>query len=91
MAKTGETAEARGKLPDLAGRVATKGTRIVVQRRGQPLAVLIGLDEYSRLPDAEGNHLLSLLRCWNDRRRWWLLLAGFGRAMEIRWMDSPGC
>jgi len=49
MAKTVETTEARGNLADLAGRVATRGKRIVVQRRGQPLAVLIGMDEYDRL------------------------------------------
>ena len=49
MAKVIETAEASGRLAELAGRVAARGKQIIVQRRGQPLAVLVGLEEYKRL------------------------------------------
>lgn len=52
MAKAVETAEARGRLADLAGRVTTRGKRIIVQQRGQPVAVLIGFEEYGRLQRA---------------------------------------
>jgi len=51
MAKAVETAEAKGKLADLAGRVAARGKRIIVQQRGKPVAVLIGIEEYGRLQD----------------------------------------
>lgn len=51
MAKSVGMAQAKSKLADLVGRAAYKGERIVLERRGRPMAVLIGIDEYNRLQD----------------------------------------
>jgi prevent-host-death family protein len=44
--------EARGHLGILAGEVAAGGEPVVLTRRGQALAVLVGRDEYARLKEA---------------------------------------
>ena len=56
MPKTIGIAKAREGLSDLINEVAYGGERYVVERRGKPLAALIGADEYQQLPDllAEG-------------------------------------
>ena len=44
-------AEAKSKLADLVGQVAYSGERFVLERRGRPMAVLIGVEEYKRLEE----------------------------------------
>ena len=44
-------AKAREGLSDLVNEVAYGGERYVVERRGKPLAALIGVDEYRRLTE----------------------------------------
>jgi prevent-host-death family protein len=51
MAKTIGIAKAREELADLVNQVAFGGERYVVERRGKPLAVLIGADEYRQLTE----------------------------------------
>ncbi len=46
-------AQAKSKLAELVGRVAYGGERFILERRGQPMAVLISVDEYQRLRDLE--------------------------------------
>lgn len=49
MDKSIGMAQAKSKLAELVGRAAYGGERFILQRRGQPMAVLIGVDEYERL------------------------------------------
>jgi prevent-host-death family protein len=51
MAKTIGIAKAREGLSDLINEVAFGGERYVVERRGKPLAALIGADEYRQLTE----------------------------------------
>lgn len=41
--------EAKSKLAELVGQVKYGGQRYVLERRGQPMAVLISVEEYERL------------------------------------------
>jgi prevent-host-death family protein len=47
-------AEAKSKLADLVGQVAYGGERFVLERRGRPMAILIGVEEYERLKELAG-------------------------------------
>jgi prevent-host-death family protein len=51
MVKTIGIAKAREGLSDLINEVAFAGERYVVERRGKPLAALIGADEYQQLTE----------------------------------------
>lgn len=51
MEKTIGIAKAREGLSDLINEVAFGGERYVVERRGKPLAALIGVDEYRQLTE----------------------------------------
>ncbi|NCP16388.1 type II toxin-antitoxin system Phd/YefM family antitoxin [bacterium] len=46
-------AEAKSKFASLIGQTAYGGKRFILERRGQPMAVLIGVDEYQRLRGLE--------------------------------------
>lgn len=41
--------EAKSKLAELVGQVKYGGKRYILRRRGEPVAVLIGIEEYRRL------------------------------------------
>lgn len=41
--------EAKSKLAELVGQVKYGGQRYILRRRGEPMAVLIGFEEYRRL------------------------------------------
>jgi len=45
-------AEAKSRLAELVGQVKYGGETFVLQRRGQPMAVLVGVDEFERLQAA---------------------------------------
>ena len=42
-------AEAKSKLAELVGQVKYGGNHYILERRGQPMAVLIGVEEYERM------------------------------------------
>ena len=44
-------AEAKSKLAELVGRAAYGSERFVLERRGRPMAVLIGVEEFERLKE----------------------------------------
>ncbi|HEX9295187.1 MAG TPA: type II toxin-antitoxin system Phd/YefM family antitoxin [Polyangiaceae bacterium] len=50
MAKRYSIADARKNLPSLVDEAQT-GTNVELTRRGRPVAVLVGLDEYERLTE----------------------------------------
>lgn len=45
--------EARQNLPELANRASYKGERIVLERRGKPVAVLISVEDLALLEHLE--------------------------------------
>jgi prevent-host-death family protein len=57
-------AEAKRKFSELLARAAYTGERFIIERRGKPIAALIGLDDLNRLEDekaAEKSELQGLL------------------------------
>ncbi len=65
MDQTVGMAEARSKLSELVRQAKYGGQTFVLHRRGQPMAVLIGVDEFERLrasaehPDSDTSSPLS--------------------------------
>lgn len=58
--------EAKSKLAELVGQVKYGGRRYILKRRGEPVAVLIGLEEYRRLQ--AGNSESSLPSALRQRQ-----------------------
>lgn len=54
MSRTVNLTEAQGNLPELTGE-ANAGQTIIVANEGQELAVIIGIEEYRRLKNVEGD------------------------------------
>lgn len=52
MERTVGMAEAKSRLAELVGQVKYGGETYILQRRGQPMAVLIGVAEFERLQAA---------------------------------------
>ncbi len=50
--------EAKSKLAELVGQVKYGGKRYILKRRGEPVAVLIGLEEYRRLQSGKSESTL---------------------------------
>ena len=48
MAKTVTAMDARNRLGTLLSRASYAGERFIIERRGKPMAVLMGMDEYQR-------------------------------------------
>lgn len=53
MVKSIGMTQAKSKLAELVARASYGGEQFVLERRGKPLAVLIGVDEYRRLRNLE--------------------------------------
>ena len=51
MVRAVSVAEAKAKLSELLGEVAHQGTRIVVQRRGKPVAALVPMEDLERVEE----------------------------------------
>jgi len=50
--------EAKSKLAELVGQVRYGGKRYILKRRGEPVAVLISLEEYRRLQSGKSESTL---------------------------------
>jgi len=65
MTKRVSAAQAKARLSELMSQVAYGGERIIIERRGKPLAVLIGVGELERLerrdPDIRNPDLFESL------------------------------
>jgi prevent-host-death family protein len=63
-------AEAKAHLSALIAEVAYGGVRIVIERRGRPLAALVGLDDLARLvrdsSEDRPRGALALVGAWDD-------------------------
>jgi prevent-host-death family protein len=55
--KTVGVAEAKAKFSELLGRVLHRGERIIVQRRGKPVAALVPMEDLKRTEVQSGDWL----------------------------------
>lgn len=65
------TAEAKAKLSELIGSVAYGHERVLIERRGRPVAALVGIDDVARLDNAddvavEPRGALALVGGWSE-------------------------
>ncbi len=81
-------AEAKSKLSDLVGRVAYAGEMFILERRGRPMAMLIGVEEYQRLKELAGiSETPSHVSLPPELRRRQEMLVAQARQMEARFGD----
>jgi prevent-host-death family protein len=63
-------AEAKAKLPELVAKVAYAGEKYIIERRGKPLAALVGIDDLKRLEAAVSpdrpQGALALVGAWAE-------------------------
>lgn len=53
--------EVRSQIGEILARIHYRGDHVVVERRGKPVAAIIGIEEY--------NHFIRLQREWEDAQR----------------------
>lgn len=71
MGKRVSAAEAKAHLSELMAQVAYGGQRVIIERRGKPMAALVSIDELRRLEreapaDVGALGALALLGAWAD-------------------------
>lgn len=70
MAKRVSAAEAKAKLPELVARVAYAGEKYVIERRGKPLAALVGVADLQQLESTarsgQRQGALALVGAWAE-------------------------
>ncbi len=71
MKKTVSAAEAKAKLSSLVAEAAFGGRRVVIERRGKPLAALVSMQDVGRLEEerarvARPQGALALVGAWRD-------------------------
>jgi prevent-host-death family protein len=85
MSTIASTAEVKARLSEFVSRVLLRGDRVIVARRGRPVAALVGLDDLQRLEalDAERaagtpperHPVMAAFGAWSDGDDWDNLLA----------------
>ncbi len=72
MAEKVRVTEAKAQLSALMARVGYGGERFVIERRGRPLAALVGVQDLARLEGEKGDArsrpmgALALVRAWGE-------------------------
>jgi prevent-host-death family protein len=70
VVKTVSAAVAKAHFSALIAEVAYGGVRIIIERRGRPLAALVGLDDLARLTQVGAEDrprgALALIGAWDD-------------------------
>ena len=71
MAKSVSAAQAKAQLSALVAEVAYGGHHIVIERRGKPLAALVGMKDLERLEQGQATSprpkgALALVGAWRD-------------------------
>jgi len=73
MAKKLSVAEAKRDFSELMSRVALKGERFIIERRGKAVAALVNVGDLETLQAArrpeEGKGLLAAVAAWEDYRQ----------------------
>src|SRR5687767_9137925 len=71
MMRRVSTAEAKAKLSELIGAVAYGRERVLIERRGRPVAALVSVDDAESLDQRQGSEVtprgaLALIGAWAD-------------------------
>ena len=70
MAEKVRVTEAKAHLSELMARVGYGGERFVIERRGRPLAALVGVEDLERLEKGDSNSRLrgaiGLVGAWGE-------------------------
>jgi prevent-host-death family protein len=67
MSKAMSVADAKRRFSDVLGAVRHRGERIVIERRGTPVAAIVPLDDLAALEGKRGG-LLALVGAFRDAR-----------------------
>jgi prevent-host-death family protein len=62
MSKSMTVSEARDRLADVIGRVQFGGERVVIEKRGKPVAVVVSVEDAAFLEEIEDRIDLELVR-----------------------------
>ncbi len=65
-AKALSVAEAKRRFSDVLGAVKHRGERVVVERRGRPIAAIVPLDDLARLEGDVQRGFLALVGAFGD-------------------------
>lgn len=68
MARALSVAEAKRRFSDVLGAVKHRGERVVVERRGRPVAAIVPLDDLARLEGAPHRGFLALVGSFRDAK-----------------------
>jgi prevent-host-death family protein len=68
MARSLSVAEAKRRFSDVLGTVRHRGERVVVERRGRPIAAIVPLDDLARLEGEAARGVLALVGAFGDAR-----------------------
>jgi prevent-host-death family protein len=68
MARSLSVAEAKRRFSDVLGTVRHRGERVIVERRGRPVAAIVPLDDLARLEGDTGPGVLALVGAFGDAR-----------------------
>lgn len=71
MTKTVSAVEAKAHMSELVAEVAYRGTHVIIERRGKPVAALVSVAELERLEQGQATSgrprgALALLGAWRD-------------------------
>lgn len=71
MVKRVSAAEAKARFSALVAEVTYSGAQVIIERRGQPLAALVGLDDFEQLAQrraapAPPRGALALVGAWEE-------------------------
>ncbi len=68
MARALSVAEAKRRFSDVLGSVRHRGERVIVERRGRPIAAIVPLDDLARLEGNAPRGVLALVGAFADAK-----------------------
>ena len=68
MARALSVAEAKRRFSDVLGAVRHRGDRVIVERRGRPIAAIVPLDDLARLEGEPARGALALVGAFADAK-----------------------
>lgn len=68
MARALSVAEAKRRFSDVLGAIHHRGERVVVERRGRPIAAIVPLDDLARLEGESARGVLALVGAFGDAK-----------------------
>jgi len=69
MAKALSVAETKRRFSDVLGSIHHRGERVVVERRGRPIAAIVPLDDLARLEGGSARGVLALVDAFADAKK----------------------